>query len=62
MSNVAKLRKQAAEFEPMYLLGRAAEIQGESTDAVTYDQHVFVLESQFRATSDRLSELEQATR
>jgi hypothetical protein len=28
MSNVSKLKMQAAEFESMYLLGRAAELQG----------------------------------
>jgi hypothetical protein len=46
----------------LYLLGRAAEIQGNPTDAVTYYQRVFVFDIQFRDTSDRLSELERAAR
>jgi hypothetical protein len=32
MSNVAKQKMQAAEFERIYLLGSAAELQGSSTD------------------------------
>ena len=46
----------------LYLLGRAAELQGSPTDAVTYYQRVFVLDIQFRDTADRLNELERATR
>jgi tetratricopeptide (TPR) repeat protein len=46
----------------LYLLGRAAETQGNATDAVTYYQRVFVLDIQFRDTADRLNELEKATR
>ena len=57
MSNVAKLKMQAAEFEFMYLLGRAAELQRSSTNAVTHHQGVFVLDF-----PDRLSELERAAR
>ena len=57
MSNVAKQKMQAAEFELIYLLGRAAELQGSATDAVTHDQRVFDLD-----TSGWLSELERAAR
>jgi len=57
MSNVAKQKMQAAEFEFIYLLGRAAELQGRSTDAVTHHQRVFDLDR-----SDGLSELERAAR
>jgi hypothetical protein len=57
MSNVAKQKMQAAEFELMYLLGRAAELQGSATDAVTHDQRVFDLDA-----SGWLSELERAAR
>jgi len=57
MSNVAKQKMQAAEFELTYLLGCAAELQGRSTNAVTHHQRVFDLD-----TSDALSELERAAR
>ena len=57
MSNVAKQKMQAAEFELMYLLGRAAELQRSSNDAVTHHRRVFDLD-----TSDGLSELERAPR
>ena len=46
----------------LYLLGRAAEAQGNGSDAVTYYQRVFVLDIQFRDIADRLNELEKATR
>jgi tetratricopeptide (TPR) repeat protein len=46
----------------LYLLGRAAEAQGLTSDAVTYYQRVFVLDIQFRDTADRLSELERVAR
>jgi hypothetical protein len=46
----------------LYLLGRAAEAQGNGTAAVTYYQRVFVLDIQFRDIADRLNELEKATR
>ena len=46
----------------LYLLGRAAETQGNAADAVTYYQRVFVLDIQFRDTADRLNELEKVTR
>ena len=46
----------------LYLLGRAAESQGNSSEAVNYYQRVFVLDIQFRDTADRLNELEKATR
>lgn len=46
----------------LYLLGRAAEAQGLTTDAVNYYQRVFVLDIQFRDAADRLSELERVAR
>ncbi|MGH7616034.1 MAG: tetratricopeptide repeat protein, partial [Gemmatimonadaceae bacterium] len=46
----------------LYLMGRAAEEQGNATDALGYYQRVFVLDIQFRDIADRLSSLERAAR
>jgi tetratricopeptide (TPR) repeat protein len=46
----------------LYLLGRAAEAQGNVSDALGYYQRVFVLDIQFRDIADRLSSLERAPR
>jgi len=46
----------------LYLLGRAAEAQGNPQDALAYYQRVFVLDIQFRDINERLSEVERAAR
>jgi len=46
----------------LYLLGRAAEEQGNGADALMYYQRVFVLDIQFRDIADRMNELERAAR
>lgn len=46
----------------LYLLGRAAEAQGQSEEALGYYQRVFVLDIQFRDIADRMSELERVAR
>jgi len=46
----------------LYLLGRAAEAQGNPQDALAYYQRVFVLDIQFRDITERLSEVERAAR
>jgi tetratricopeptide (TPR) repeat protein len=43
----------------LYWLGRAAEAQGHSEEALGYYQRVFVLDIQFRDITDRMSELER---
>ena len=43
----------------LYLLGVAAETQGNMTDALGYYQRVFVVDIQFRDVSDRMRALEQ---
>jgi tetratricopeptide (TPR) repeat protein len=44
----------------LYLLGRAAEEQGNPADALGYYQRVFVLDIQFRDITERMTALEQA--
>jgi hypothetical protein len=46
----------------LYLLGRAAELQGKGEDALSYYQRVFVVDIQFRDIVDRMSEVEQTLR
>ena len=46
----------------LYLLGRAAEAQGNPQEALAYYQRVFVLDIQFRDINERLNELERAAR
>jgi tetratricopeptide (TPR) repeat protein len=46
----------------LYWLGRAAEAQGKSEEALGYYQRVFVLDIQFRDISERMSELERVAR
>ncbi len=46
----------------LYLLGRAAEAQGKSEEALGYYQRVFVLDIQFRDIADRMNDLERAAR
>lgn len=46
----------------LYLLGRAAEEQGNAADALGYYQRVFVLDIQFRDITDRMTELERVAR
>ena len=43
----------------LYWLGRAAEAQGNSDEALGYYQRVFVLDIQFRDIAERMSELER---
>ena len=43
----------------LYLLGRAAEEQGNAADALNYYQRVFVLDIQFRDITDRMTEVER---
>lgn len=46
----------------LYLLGRAAEEQGNAADALVYYQRVFVQDIQFRDIAERMSEVERASR
>jgi tetratricopeptide (TPR) repeat protein len=46
----------------LYLLGRAAEEQGQPADALGYYQRVFVLDIQFRDVNERMSAIEQVAR
>ncbi len=46
----------------LYLLGRAAELQGKADEALAYYQRVFVVDIQFRDIVDRMSEVEQTLR
>ncbi|HXT15496.1 MAG TPA: tetratricopeptide repeat protein [Gemmatimonadaceae bacterium] len=46
----------------LYLLGRAAEEQGNAAEALTYYQRVFVLDIQFRDIAERMNEVERAAR
>jgi tetratricopeptide (TPR) repeat protein len=59
------LTEQASEEKlvgVLYLLARAAEEQGNVSDALAYYQRVFVLDVQFRDIADRLSSLERKQR
>jgi tetratricopeptide (TPR) repeat protein len=46
----------------LYLLGRAAEEQGNAAEALAYYQRVFVQDIQFRDIAERMSEVERAVR
>ena len=46
----------------LYLLGRAAEAQGNGDEALVYYQRVFVIDIQFRDIAERMNELERAVR
>lgn len=46
----------------LYLLGQAAEAQGNPQEALAYYQRVFVLDIQFRDITQRLSDVERAAR
>jgi tetratricopeptide (TPR) repeat protein len=46
----------------LYLLGRAAEEQGNAAEALAYYQRVFVQDIQFRDIAERMSEVERAAR
>jgi len=46
----------------LYWLGRAAQAQGNSEEALGYYQRVFVLDIQFRDITERMSELERVAR
>jgi tetratricopeptide (TPR) repeat protein len=46
----------------LYLLGRAAEEQGNAADALAYYQRVFVQDIQFRDIAERMTEVERASR
>ena len=46
----------------LYLLGRAAEEQGNAADALAYYQRVFVQDIQFRDIAERMAEVERASR
>ena len=46
----------------LYLLGRAAEEQGNAAEALAYYQRVFVQDIQFRDISERMTEVERAAR
>jgi tetratricopeptide (TPR) repeat protein len=46
----------------LYLLGRAAEEQGQVAQALEYYQRVFVIDIQFKDVADRMSALDQAAR
>ncbi|HEY2165083.1 MAG TPA: tetratricopeptide repeat protein, partial [Gemmatimonadaceae bacterium] len=46
----------------LYLLGRAAELQGKADEALAYYQRVFVVDIQFRDIVDRMSEVEHTLR
>jgi tetratricopeptide (TPR) repeat protein len=59
------LTEQASEEKlvgVLYLLGRAAEEQGNVADALGFYQRVFVLDVEFRDIPDRLSSLERKQR
>jgi tetratricopeptide (TPR) repeat protein len=46
----------------LYLLGRAAEEQGQGQQALEFYQRVFVIDIQFKDVADRMSALDQAAR
>ena len=46
----------------LYLLGRAAEGQGNVDDALAYYQRVFMLDIQFRDVAERINDVERAAR
>jgi tetratricopeptide (TPR) repeat protein len=46
----------------LYLLGRTAEALGNSQDALSYYQRVFVVDIQFRDITERMNEVERAWR
>ena len=46
----------------LYLLGRAAEALGNSQDAISYYQRVFVVDIEFRDIAQRMTEVERAWR
>lgn len=46
----------------LYLLGRAAEEQGQAAQALEYYQRVFVIDIQFKDVADRMAALDQAAR
>ncbi|HET9425420.1 MAG TPA: tetratricopeptide repeat protein [Gemmatimonadaceae bacterium] len=46
----------------LYLLGRAAEEQGQAAQALEFYQRVFVIDIQFKDVADRMSALDQAAR
>ena len=46
----------------LYLLGRAAEEQGNAAEALAYYQRVFVQDIQFRDIAERMTEVERASR
>jgi hypothetical protein len=46
----------------LYLLGCAAEGQGDSVAALSYYQRVLVFDIQFRDVTERISRLEHAVR
>jgi tetratricopeptide (TPR) repeat protein len=46
----------------LYLLGRAAEGQGNVDEALAYYQRVFVLDIQFRDVAERINDVERAAR
>jgi tetratricopeptide (TPR) repeat protein len=46
----------------LYLLGRAAEEQGNPAEALAYYQRVFVQDIQFRDIAERMTEVERASR
>jgi TolA-binding protein len=46
----------------LYLLGRAAEEQGQAQQALEFYQRVFVIDIQFKDVADRMSAIEQAAR
>jgi tetratricopeptide (TPR) repeat protein len=59
------LNEQAPEDQligVLYLLGRAAEAQGSTAEALAYYQRVFVLDIRFRDIAQRMTELERAKR
>ncbi len=46
----------------LYLLGRAAEVQGHAEEALGYYQRVFVVDIEFRDIAERINALERAAR
>ncbi len=46
----------------LYLLGRAAEAQGQADEALGYYQRVFLVDIQFRDIAERMSEVERSGR